>query len=140
MRYTRWRSCVVVDVVADVRLMSKAYVLVLLVVSFIALQLRLHNAALVDATDVAAVSRTAAVARIRYEAVCLFTHIRIYTCCHTADSWRVGVAFNISCFRMDRETKTERERVRETELCVYSVTYACACVCASLCPNAWCIQ
>ena len=110
VRYARWRSCVVVDVVADVRLMSKAYVLVLLVVSFIALQLRLHNAALVDATDVAAVSRTAAVARIRYEAVCLFTHIRIYTCCHTADSWRVGVAFIISCFRMDRETKTERER------------------------------
>ena len=110
MRYARWRSCVVVDVVADVRLMSKAYVLELLVVSFIALQLRLHNAALVDATDVAAVSRTAAVARIRYEAVCLFTHIRIYTCCHTADSWRVGVAFIISCFRMDRETKTERER------------------------------
>ena len=107
VRYTRWRGCVV-D--ADVRLMSKAYVLVLLVVSFIALQLRLHNAALVDATDVAAVSRTAAVARIRYEAVCLFTHIRIYTCCHTADSWRVGVAFIISCFRMDRETKTERER------------------------------
>ena len=112
----------------------------LLVVSFIVVQLRLHNAALVDAIDVAAVSRTAAVARIRYEAVYLFTHIRIYTCCHTADSWRVGVAFIISCFRMDRETKTERERVRETELCVYSVTYACACVCASLCPNAWCIQ
>ena len=109
MRYARWRSCVV-D--AAVLFMAKAYilVLVLLVVSFIALQLRLHNAALVDATDVAAVSRTAAVARIRYEAVCLFTHIRIYTCCHTADSWRVGVAFIISCFRMDRETKTERER------------------------------
>ena len=67
VRYARWRSCVVVDVVADVRLMSKAYVLVLLVVSFIALQLRLNNAALVDATDVAAVSRTAAVARIRCE-------------------------------------------------------------------------
>ena len=109
VRYARWRSCVV-D--AAVLFMAKAYilVLVLLVVSFIALQLRLHNAALVDATDVAAVSRTAAVARIRYEAVCLFTHIRIYTCCHTADSWRVGVAFIISCFRMDRETKTERER------------------------------
>ena len=95
VRYARWRSCVV-D--AAVLFMAKAYilVLVLLVVSFIALQLRLHNAALVDATDVAAVSRTAAVARIRYEAVCLFTHTRIYTCCHTADSWRVGGALNMS--------------------------------------------
>ena len=109
VRYTRQRSCVV-D--AAVLFMAKAYILVLelLVVSFIALQQRLHNAALVDATDVAAVSRTAAVARIRYEAVCLFTHTRIYTCCYTADSWRVGVAFIISCFRMDRETKTDRER------------------------------
>ena len=81
VRYARWRSCVVVDVVADVRLMSKAYVLVLLVVSFIALQLRLHNAALVDATDVAAVSRTAAVARIRIDPV------RLVICTYLCTYW-----------------------------------------------------
>ena len=43
------------------------HVFELLIVCFIAVQLRLNNAALVDATDVAAVSRTAAVARIRCE-------------------------------------------------------------------------
>ena len=47
--------------------MSKAFVHVLnlFVVSFIAVLLRLDGAALVDARDVAAVSRTAAVARTR---------------------------------------------------------------------------
>ena len=50
----------------------------LLVVSFIVVQLGLQNAALVDAIDVAAVSRTAAVARIRIDSVRLF--ICTYLC------------------------------------------------------------
>ena len=69
MRCRRFLVLKAVDMCA----MSKAfvYVLDLFVVSFIAVLLRLDGAALVDARDVAAVSRTAAVARTRYD-----THTR----------------------------------------------------------------
>ena len=58
--------------------MSKAFVhvLELLVVVFIAVLLCLDGAALVDARDVAAVSRTAAVARARSDSCTRCVHIR----------------------------------------------------------------
>ena len=58
--------------------MSKAYVhvLELLVLSFIAVFMCLDGAALVDARDVAAVSRTVAVARTRYATHTRRVHIR----------------------------------------------------------------
>ena len=62
--------------------MSKAFVHVLdlFVVSFIAVLLRLDGAALVDARDVAAVSRTAAVARTRYDTYAFSLHDCIRIC------------------------------------------------------------
>ena len=65
-----------------VYVMSKAFarVLELLIVSVTAVLLCLDGAALVDARDVAAVSRTAAVARTRYDTYAFSLHDCIRIC------------------------------------------------------------
>ena len=90
--------------------MAKAYVFVLelLVVSFIAVQLRLHNAALVDASDVAAVSRTAAVARIRCDSA---------VSSHVQDSTHAIILLTAALFCVRDERQSER--VYETLSCVF---------------------
>ena len=101
----------VVDSLTNVHFMSKTYVyvFVLLAVSFIAVQLHLNNAALVDASDVAAVSRTAAVARIRCDSA---------VSSHVQDSTHAIILLTAALFCVRDERQSER--VRDTELCILS--------------------
>ena len=82
--------------------MSKAfvYVLDLFVVSFIAVLLRLDGAALVDARDVAAVSRTAAVARTRYDTYAQDAYTFVS---HMVELAYVAHSFSVVVFRVVEE-------------------------------------
>ena len=82
--------------------MSKAFVHVLdlFVVSFIAVLLRLDGAALVDARDVAAVSRTAAVARTRYGTHAQDAYTFVW---HMVELAYVAHSFSVVVFRVVEE-------------------------------------
>ena len=99
----------VVDSLTNVHFMSKTYVyvFVLLAVSFIAVQLHLNNAALVDASDVAAVSRTAAVARRRCDSA-VSLHVLL-------DSTHAIILLTAALFCVRDERQSERVG-RDTEL------------------------
>ena len=88
--------------IIGVYVMSKAFVHVreLFVVSFIAVLLRLDGAALVDARDVAAVSRTAAVARARYDT---YAHDAYTFVSHVVELAYVAHSFSVVVFRVVEE-------------------------------------
>ena len=77
--------------------------------SFIAVQLHLNNAAVVDASDVAAVSRTAAVARIRCDSA-LSSHVLL-------DSTHAFILVTAALFCVRDESQSRR--VYGTMSCVF---------------------